>query len=41
MEKSKMLWENMCHVTNLILGKSEVIVKPKITAASTVEAGLA
>jgi len=35
------LWENTCHVTYLILGKSEVIVIPKITAASTVEVGWA
>ena len=39
--KSKTLWENMCHVTYLILGKSEVIVMPKITAVSTVEVGWA
>lgn len=39
--KSKTLWENMCHVTYLTLGKSEVIVMLKITAASTVEVGWA
>lgn len=39
--KSRTLWENMCHVTYLTLGKSEVIVMPKITAENAVEVGRA
>lgn len=39
--KSRTLWEDMCHVTYLRLGKSEVIVMPKITAGNEVEVGRA
>lgn len=39
--KSRTLWENMCHVTYLTLGKSEVIVMPKIRAVNVVEVGRA
>lgn len=39
--KNRTLWGNMWHVTYLTLGKSEVIVMPKITAANTVEVGRA